>query len=66
MLFSLQWKVIGIVAIIFEFEDFDFSETWHTKEGKKKISLMDYIIITGYECDSNNLGCEGDEVVILM
>lgn len=36
VLFSLQWKVIGIVAIIFEFEDFDFSETRHTKEGKKK------------------------------
>lgn len=36
VLFSLQWTMIGIVAIIFEFEDFDFSETWHTKEGKKK------------------------------
>lgn len=66
VLFSLQWKVIGIVAIKFEFEDFDFSETWHTKEGKKKISQVNYIIISGYECNSNNLGCEGDEVVILM
>lgn len=38
MLFSLQWKVIGIVAIKFEFEDFDFNEAQHTKEGKKNLS----------------------------
>lgn len=38
VLFSLQWTMIGIVAIIFEFEDFDFSETWHTKVGKKNLS----------------------------
>lgn len=38
MLFSFQWKVIGIVSINFEYEDFDFSEAQHTEEGKKNLS----------------------------